>query len=127
MPVPTNFVEPTYTYRTTPAGQRMVAGVVEIGMEIRSSYDTGGLVIAVRGPFPYESSEGQRYEHYTVVYVHAEHWTAKRREQHACWINELVAVDGRLLKLFEANDDEVFIVNADARPVENRTGQLCFF
>jgi len=95
-------------YRSTPSGAPDVAALVCPGMMIRTSYDTGGTVIGVEGPYLHVAPDGDEYPHFTIVYVPSErfgrHGTLDRN-----WINECVAVNGRILKLLEANLDEVFI------------------
>lgn len=101
-----------FRFRRTPPGQPKVPDLVQHGTAIRTSYGTGGLVSAVCGPYIYRATNGRVYEHYTIEYVREEHWNAPH-SKHLCWLNELVAVNGRLLHLFEANDDEVFILNKE--------------
>ncbi len=48
--------------------------------------------------------------HFTIVYVPPDR-AAKYRDSNLHWINECVAVGDRILKLFEANTDEVFTVD----------------
>ncbi len=63
----------------------------------------------------YQAADGREYEHFTIVYVptvrFGHHSTADHR-----WINECVAVGGRILMLFEANSDEVFVEAPAAGP-----------
>lgn len=56
--------------------------------------------------------------HFTIVYVPPEH-AAKYRDTDRHWINECVAVGDRILMLFEANEDEVFVIDR-ARSTETR-------
>lgn len=104
-----------YTFRETPEGQPTVADLVKPGMTIRTSYGTGGKVLSVDGPFTEQLQPGgQVYPpSYTIVLT-------KNGKKPDGWINELVAVDGRILKLFENNDDEVFL-EAEAAAAENPT------
>ncbi|OBZ97485.1 hypothetical protein ADU59_00200 (plasmid) [Pararhizobium polonicum] len=98
-------------YRSTPNGAPDVAALVHPGMVIRTSYGTGGTVIGVEGPYVHVAPDGRDYPHFTIAYV-----TTERFDRHGkldrSWINECVAVDGRILKLLEANLDEVFIEGA---------------
>jgi len=98
-------------YRSTPSGAPDVAALVHPGMVIRTSYGRGGTVIGVEGPYVHIAPDGRDYPHFTIVYVPSErfgrHGTLDRN-----WINECVAVDGRILKLLEANLEEVFIEGA---------------
>ena len=73
------------------------------GDQVWTSYDSG----------PYKVLEVKRY---TVegMRVYSLVMTALNQRKPSAWINELVAVDGRLLKLFANNMDEVFVVGAGA-------------
>lgn len=117
-----------FTYRRTPEGQPKVPDLVKRGMKVRSNYNTGGIVSRVEGPYLYEDTDhnNEEYEHYTLCYVREEDWT-KNHESGSHWISELVAVDGLILKLFENNHDEVFIVDSEVKPTENRKGQFSLF
>ncbi|MGE0653333.1 MAG: hypothetical protein AB7P12_16555, partial [Alphaproteobacteria bacterium] len=56
--------------------------------------------------------------HFTIVYVPPDR-AQKYRETDRHWINECVAVGDRILMLFEANTDEVFVVDrarSETRP-----------
>ena len=88
--------------RKTPKGQPTVADLVKSGALIRTSYGTGGKVIRV------VKYELYGLPVYTIVYVDP---GAKPpfRSENLRWINECVAQDGRILKLFEANTDEVVV------------------
>ncbi len=81
-------------------------------MVIRTSYGTGGTVIGVEGPYVHLASDGREHPHFTIVYVPSERVCRHGKLDHN-WINECVAVDGRILKLLEVNLDEVFIEDAD--------------
>jgi hypothetical protein len=55
---------------------------------------------------------------WSIVYVRPEApqtKSGKFHERDYCYINELVAVGNRILKLYEANDDEVFVINKKLR------------
>lgn len=84
-------------------------------MSVKTSYGTGGVVISVDGPSIFHAADGQEFPHFTIVYVPADrfgrHGDGDRR-----WINECLAVRGRILKLLEANTDEVFFEDLRARP-----------
>lgn len=95
-------------YRRTPAGAPMVADLVRPGDTISTSYGTGGVVIKVKEYF-YAAPTGETLSHFTIVYVPPDR-TSKYRDTDRCWINECVAIGDRILKLFEANTDEVFVV-----------------
>lgn len=95
-------------YRRTPAGAPDVPALVRPGMTVRTSYGTAGVVIAVEGPVIHFASDGREYPHFTIVYVPADTLIRHSKPDHN-WISECVAIDGRILKLLEANSDEVFI------------------
>ncbi len=101
-------------YRTTPPGTPDVAALVRPGMAVRTSYNTSGIVIQVAGPYEHVGDDGKSYPHFTIVYVPADRYGRRRENDHR-WINECVAVRGRILMLFEANTDEVFIDGTEAR------------
>ena len=109
-------------YRRTPEGQPKVPDFVAPGSVIRTNYDTGPYIVTkVSGPYEYrpDDGDGHAYEHYSLTMVHSSKFRerpAKATLKGDSYINELVAVDGRLLKLFEANTDEVTVerFNPDA-------------
>lgn len=98
-------------YRSTSSGAPDVAALVRPGMMIRTSYGTGGTVIGVEGPYLHVAPDGKDYPHFTIVYVPSERF-GRHGKLDRNWINECVAVDRRILKLLEANLDEVFIEGA---------------
>ena len=103
-------------YRRTPPGAPTVADHVRPGDTVTTSYSTGGVVIAVHEYF-YAAPTGETLPHFTIVYVPDR--AAKFRESDRHWINECVAVDDRILMLFEANTDEVFVVDR-IRPADTQ-------
>ncbi|PZM12933.1 hypothetical protein [Rhizobium tubonense] len=102
-------------YRSTPSGAPDVGDLVCPGMMVHTSYGTGGIVTEVEGPHLHVIADGKEYPHFTIVYL-----PAGRLDRHSKldrnWINECVAVNGRILKLLEANLDEVFIEGAVSDP-----------
>lgn len=96
-------------YRRTPVGAPTVADLVQLGDKISTSYGTGGVVIEVEEHF-YAAPTGETLSHFTIVYVPPDR-ASKYRDTDRCWINECVAIGDRILKLFEANADEVFVVD----------------
>lgn len=92
-------------YRRTPPGTRMVANLVRPGDTVSTSYSTGGVVIEVKEYF-YAAPTGETLSHFTVIYVPPDS-AATYRNADRHWINECVAMDGRILMLFEANTDQV--------------------
>lgn len=102
-------------YRRTPPASPTVADLVGPGDTVSTSYRTGGFVTEVKEYF-YAAPTGETLSHFTIVYVPPER-AAKYRDTDRHWINECVAVGDRILMLFEANEDEVFVVDR-ARSVE---------
>lgn len=108
--------------RVTPAGEPTVPDIVKPDMIVRTNYESGPYrVLEVTGPFYMEDDRTKAWPHWSLCMVRAdEKKKGKKAKVADSWINELVAVGGRLLKLFEANDDEVFIVPAEgSSPAED--------
>jgi hypothetical protein len=107
--------------RRTPPGAPTVADLVHPGDTVSTSYDTGGVVVEVKEHF-YTAPTGETLSHFTIVYVPTDR-AAKHGDADRHWINECVAFDDRILKLFEANKDEVFVVDRaqTARPRHARS------
>lgn len=104
-----------HDYRS-PSGPA-IGELVPPGTIVRTNYNTGpDVVVSLNGPFFYEPREGGRYEHWSLnlaTPAEVERAAAKKRKPKAdAWINECVAVDGRILKLFLANTDEVLVDGA---------------
>lgn len=95
-------------YRRTPPSTPTVAELVHCGDTVCTSYGTEGIVIAVN-EHSFTSRTGETFPHFTIVYVASDRF-GRHRDPDYRWINECVAVDGRILMLFEANGDEVFVV-----------------
>ena len=89
--------------------------LVHPGLAVRTSYGTGGIVIAVEGPVTHIGTNGREYPHFTIVYVPVDRFGRHSKLDHN-WINECVAIEGRILKLLEANSDEVFLEAAAGPP-----------
>lgn len=94
-------------YRRTPPGSPTVADLVRAGETVSTSCGTGGVVVELKEHF-YAAPTGETLSHFTIVYVPPER-AAKHRDTDRHWINECVAVGNRILMLFEANADEVFL------------------
>lgn len=101
-------------YRRTPIGARTVGDLVHPGDTVRTSYGTGGVVIAVN-QYSFTAPTGEALPHFTIVYVPPDRF-GRHRDADRHWINECVAVDDRILMLFENNADEVFVVER-AQPI----------
>jgi len=98
--------EPSCLLRRTPPGQKTTDQLLFVGDIIETNYSPGGKVIDVSRHEYYGLSA------YSIVYVDVDAPANKDgsyRENHYRYINELVAQDGRILKLFNANEDEVFV------------------
>ena len=102
------------SFRQTPENQPTVEDLLAPCDTVKTSYGTD----------PFLVRRITRCEWNGLV-----HWSIALSEpgeiKVSAGINDLVAVDGRLLKLFGNNDDEVFKVNAD--PTANSKGQLILF
>lgn len=101
--------------RRTPTSEKTVPEIVAPGDRVETTYGSGPYFVKeVTGPFRYEPRElpGQVFEHYSLVLTDA----SERKTSGAFHINELVAVGGRLLKLFHANEDEVLILGRGLQP-----------
>lgn len=101
-------------YRRTSPGAPTVADLVRPGDSVRTSYGTGGIVIAVDQAM-FTVPTGEAFPHFTIVVVSPGRCGRHPDQVRHC-LNEYVAVDGRILKLFEASNDEVFVVER-ARPI----------
>jgi hypothetical protein len=107
-----------WRYRRTPPGSPTVADLVQPGTVVSTSYGTGGVVIEVKEYF-YTAPTRETLSHFTIIYVPPDR-AQKYRDTDRYWINECVAVGDRIVMLFEANEDEVFVVGR-ARSAETRT------
>ncbi len=106
-------------YRRTPPGAPTVADLVKPGDTVSTSYGTGGVVIEVKEYF-YAAPTGEMLSHFTIVYVPPDRG-AKHRDTDLSWVNECVAVGNRILKLFEANTDEVFVLGCAQSTTSRRS------
>jgi hypothetical protein len=106
-------------YRRTPPAAPTVADLVQPGDTVSTSYGTGGVVIEVKEYF-HAAPTGETLSHFTIVYVPPDRVT-KYRDTDLCWINECVAVGNRIVKLFEANTDEVFVVGRTQSTTSRRS------
>jgi len=117
-------------YRQPVPGEPEVPDLVQPGDVIRSSYGSGGRVLNVAG-YTVCACAGGPGEHaptsdchplccWSIAFVEKSHDPGPEGRVHPsawCAINELVAVGGRLVKLFEANPDEVWVVEHAGRAV----------
>lgn len=102
-------------YRKTPEGQPTVEDLVRKGSIVQSNY--GDTVYIVSSVSKYEYRPKERPEDH-IFYTYSLSLIDRKTGKGGFGINELVAVDGKILKLFMGNEDEVFILGtADAVPV----------
>lgn len=99
-------------YRQTPAGQPEVDSLVKPGDVVWTSYDSGPYLVKAVRRIDYQVSD-----QHDLGGLHSFSLAMKTMDGRGadCGINELVAMDGRLLKLFANNDDEVFVAGTSAR------------
>ena len=95
-------------YRQTPHGQPEVDQLVFPGDTVWTSYGTGPYVVKEVKP---QECLGMRC--FTLVLLDLGPHGKRRKREADGWINEVVAVDGRLLLLFANNEDEIFIARQE--------------
>lgn len=99
-------------YRKTPDGEAKVDEILRPGMLIRitnDSYDREYIIERVTGPYvyrPIERPEDHVFETYSLVMINPETMRG------GYFYNELVAVGGKIHKLFMSNDAEVVILGS---------------
>lgn len=102
------------TYRT-PAGPPIHA-LVRPGTVVTTSYGSGPYhVHQLSGPHTFRPKEGGEFAHWSLILSPIRDFdpASSRFPKGDHFINEVVAVNGRLLHLFENNDDEVLIQDFD--------------
>ena len=90
-----------------PSGSDFCHQIV-VGDLVETSYDTGGEVTHINRHSSLELGGLSMPEHFSLVY--------KDKRGGTCFLNDLVAVDGRILSLFADNTDEVRVVGKCAAP-----------
>jgi hypothetical protein len=102
-------------WRVTPPGQPAVPDLVAPGASLRTSYGTGGIVVAVRGPYT-QHWDLSHPPAWTILFVLPQHYRGHGKIPEHWWDNakvmsvgDLVAVDRRLLKVCSDGSDEVFV------------------
>lgn len=95
-------------YRQTPHGQPEVDQLVFPGDTVWTSYGTGPYVVKDVTP---QECLGMRC--FTLVLQDLGPHGKRRKREADGWINEVVAVDGRLLLLFANNEDEIFVARQE--------------
>ncbi|KAA0574643.1 hypothetical protein FZ983_27480 [Azospirillum sp. B21] len=93
------------TYRLTPCGEATVADLCPPGTVIRTSYGTGPFIVLACTRHEWCDPEGRIWPHHSLSLANADRPSRSAQS----WINELVAVGGRLLHLFGNNQDEVIV------------------
>lgn len=105
---------PSVPFRQTPAGQPTVADLLAPCDTIISNYSS--IQYVIRGVYEFEWNG-------------LKHWSLSLaipgETKASAGINELVAVDGKVLKLFGNNRDEIY--RLETRPLVNKNGQLALF
>ncbi|MCG7952658.1 MAG: hypothetical protein N0E56_15780 [Candidatus Thiodiazotropha endolucinida] len=99
-------IAPGMVFRQTPPEQATVPQIIGIGSMVSTSYGTG--------PYRVLSIHDEEVLGYATHNLVCE----KEGRKGHYYINELVAVNGRILHLFGNNDDEVILHGG---------GQLCLF
>lgn len=112
LPLHSSYIADLNCYRVIKDMLRFPSGphwseIVKIGNIVETSYDTGPYVVEA-------ISEHETYGVKCITLI-CSLPNAKRRKDGRMmgdpdgWLNEIVAVNGRLLKLFKANKDEVLV------------------
>jgi len=102
-------------FRQTPVGQPTVEDLLRPGTIIKTNYGTG----------PYVVRSVSQDDWNDLCY-----WTLALSEptstKISSWINDLVAIDGRILKLFTTSTDEINIIDHSEleQPVVAPDGQM---
>lgn len=116
-------------YRQTPDGQPTVADIAKQGLIVRTNYGTGGRIIGCYryfsctcgvmtpppncgiNPYPDYWAKEHKFS-CTPLIVYSIHYVPLGkpiRSSSTCYLNEFVAVGGRLLKLYVDNSDEAWV------------------
>jgi ParB/RepB/Spo0J family partition protein len=98
-------------YRRTPAGQKTVKEILTPGTPFKTNY-SGPYRVREVVESCHLTNDGEKYPNFTIV-CDPLIPPKKKAKEPAGWINELVAIDGRILKLFENNLDEIFILTEE--------------
>lgn len=99
-----NFEPPPLSeLRTTPKKEKTVPEILKVGDLVKTSYGSG----------PYKVQAITLINTYGYPPCYSLSMSDPGRKEIHYWINEIVAVGGRLLMLFKANNDEVFIMKKD--------------
>lgn len=114
--------DPTIKFRRTPPGQPTVPDLVQAEDMVRTSYNSGPYIVLKIKEHTTKHC-GREYLSHKLHCVHEKHWRGGDQNATA-WIGELVAVNGRILKLYEANTDEVFVTQKNVKPIPLRQTTL---
>jgi len=96
-------------YRRTPDGEPSVCDLIKIGTIVKSNYSDQEYIVAALNKCEYQPQERPKehiFEEWSLSLID------RKTKKGGFFINELVAVGGRILKLFMANDDEVYILGS---------------
>lgn len=98
---------PDLALRQTPAGQPTVQELCPPGSIVRTNYNTGPYVVRRLAAHTWRGCVSWSL-----------HCSKVNSEKIGYWLNDYVAVDGRLVHLFSNNDDRVIVTRRprDARP-----------
>lgn len=95
-------------YRVTPDGQPTVKDLLPIGTKVKSNYSDTEYFVEIVHEHTYKAEERIDVDHTFTEY--SLNLICARTNKRGFSINGLVAIDGRILKLFCENLDEVFIL-----------------
>ncbi len=101
-------------FRQTPKGQQTVDELLSPCDTIRTNYSDQAYVVR-----SITRHQWNGLHHWSLALSHP------GESQVSAWINEIVAIDGRLLKLFGNNGDEV--IPTTTPPIIDKQGQMMLF
>lgn len=102
-------------YRVTPADQPRVDEILSIGMKIQSNYSDRVYIITSIEEDLYEAEE--RPEGANVFSCFHLNLVDEKTRKGGYSINSLVALDNKIMKLFYASTDEIFIISRELTTV----------
>lgn len=104
----------TSLYRITPKGEKTVPELVCQGDVVTTNYNTG----------PYRITKITLIECKKYPPCYSLRMARAEGGKDSYYINELVAINGRLIKLFKTNSDEVFYKGGETHAQPNAAGWL---
>jgi hypothetical protein len=103
-------------YRETPDGQQKVDEILSVGMKIRSNYSETIYIIASVEEYFYKAEERPEGANtFSCFYLSL---INEKTRQGGYSMSSLVALDNRILKLFYASTDEIFIISKTLSSIE---------